>query len=788
MTPAEASDRLAALRAEVAAHDERYHREARPEISDFDYDQLKRQLADLEAEFPAEAAEIGAGSPTKRVGDDRSAGFVRARHRQAMTTLDNTYDEKELRDFHARLAKLFGRADLAFSVEPKIDGASISLTYERGRLVRAVTRGDGEEGDDVTANVKTIANLPHALKATREVARAGALGPAAAGTEAGVTAGAAGAAEAHAADLGSGASPLPARIEIRGEVFLRFEEFARINAAEQEAGGEPYANPRNLAAGTLKLLDSAVVAARRLEVVLYGLGACEPAAPVASQSEWHARLAAWGLPTLEHRSDVVGIEAVVAAIRALDAVRGGLPYATDGVVVKLDDFALQARAGYRGEGQSARKLSPRWACAYKFAPEQAETRLRSIAIQVGRTGVLTPVAELEPVLISGSTVARATLHNADEIARKDIREGDFVAIEKAGEIIPVVVAVNLARRTPECVPYVFPLACPECATPVVRVEGEVAIRCPNADCPAQLVTRLDYVAGRAVLDLESLGGVVAEALVRTGAVRDVFDLFALEVDNLGALNLGTPETPRILGLKNATKIVDSISRARARDLGRWLLALQIRDVGGTTAQDIAAAHGTLDAVSNSQMLVRLARLADVVAEMAVASPRSRLNPPKDEAERVGRAARHAALAGEKAELETHRERTPGADKIGYEAARHTRDFFASVRGRRAITRLAELGIAPQASRSAAAPVLGALAGKTFVLTGTLPTLARDEAKRLIEAAGGKVSGSVSGKTQYVVAGEEAGSKLEKARSLGVRVLDEEALKTLLAQSRDVLDG
>lgn len=752
MTSAEASTRIAALRAEIAAHDERYYREARPLVTDFEYDILKRELADLEAAFPAEAAALGAASPTKRVGDDRSEGFARVKHKAAMTTLDNTYDETELREFCARLAKLVGREGLAFSVEPKIDGASISLTYERGRLVRAVTRGDGEEGDDVTANVKTIANLPHELRATSRP---------------------------PSDDLFALAPEWPELIEVRGEVFMRFEEFARINAAEEEAGREPYANPRNLAAGTLKLLDPSVVAARRLEIVLYGLGACEPEAPVSSQRAWHARLAEWGLPTLELRRDVVGAEAVVEAIRALDAVRGGLPYATDGAVVKLDDFALQARAGYRGEGQSARKLSPRWACAYKFAPEQAETRLRCISVQVGRTGVLTPVAELEPVLISGSTVGRATLHNADEIARKDIRAGDFVTIEKAGEIIPAVVAVNLAKRTPECVPYVFPSTCPVCATAVVRVEGEVAIRCPSADCPAQLVTRLDYVAGRGVLDLESLGGVVAEALVKTGAVRDVFDLFALEAEKLGALNLGTEEAPRILGVKNATKIVEAIARARSHDLGRWLLALQIRDVGGATAQDIAAAHGTLDAVVASELLPRLARLADVVEEMSRISPRSRLNPPRDEAERAERTARHAALAGEKAELEAHRERTPGADKIGYEAARHTVEFFASERGRRAVARLAELGIAPKAARLATAVAQGALAGKTFVLTGTLPSLSRDEAKQLIEAAGGKVSGSVSAKTHYVVAGEEAGSKLEKARALGVAVLDEAGLRGLL---------
>ncbi|MEI6052857.1 MAG: NAD-dependent DNA ligase LigA, partial [Opitutaceae bacterium] len=539
MTPDSASLRIATLTAEIRRHDELYRNRARPEIGDFEYDALKRELEELERQFPALMV---ADSPTQRVGDDRSEGFVRTKHRLAMTTLDNTYDEGELRDFDTRLSKLFGREDLLYSVEPKIDGASISVTYENGKLVRAITRGDGEEGDDVTANVKTIAHLPHTLRIP--------------------------------ADLTT--TPVPALVEIRGEIFLRFSEFSRINQTQEEAGLEPYANPRNLAAGTLKLLDAGEVRARGLEIVLYGFGALEPQGLLASQSEGHAALAQWGLPTLEHRRTVRGIEAVVAAIRELDAHRSTLPYATDGAVVKLDDFALQQQAGFRGEGQSARKLSPRWACAYKFAPERAETRLKAITIQVGRTGVLTPVAELEPVQLAGTTVGRATLHNRDEIARKDIRVGDTVYVEKAGEIIPVVIAVNLSRRGPECAAYVFPETCPVCTSATVQVAGEVAIRCPNPECAAQLVGRLDYVAGRGVLDLEGLGGVVAEKLVTTGGVRDMFDLFALEAGSLGAMNLGTVEAPRILGVKNAKKIVDAITRARGFDLGRWLLALQIR--------------------------------------------------------------------------------------------------------------------------------------------------------------------------------------------------------------------
>ena len=745
MNLSEARERIARLRAAVARHDELYHRRAQPEIGDFEYDRLKRELADLEAAYP-EAAASGP-SPTQQVGDDRAEGFVRVRHRQAMTTLENTYDEGELREFHARLVRLVGQEDLVYSVEPKIDGASISVTYERGRLVRAITRGDGEEGDDVTANVRTIAGLPTVLLAG-----------------------------------GEGTPPMPDLVEIRGEVYLRFEEFARLNREQEEAGLEAYANPRNLAAGTLKLLDAAVVRARRLEVVFYGLGACEPPDLVSAQREWHEALAAWGLPTLEHRCVVRGIEEALAAIRALDARRAGLPYATDGAVVKLDDLALQARAGYRGEGQSARKLSPRWACAYKFAPERAETRLRAITIQVGRTGVLTPVAELEPVQLAGTTVARATLHNRDEIARKDIRVGDWVTVEKAGEIIPAVVAVNAARRAPECVPYAFPEHCPACGTAAVQTAGEVAVRCPHPDCPAQLVGRIDYLAGRTVLDLEGLGGVVAEALVRSGAVRDVFDLFALKPERLGALNLGTAEAPRVLGVKNATKIVEAIARARALPLDRWLLALQIPDVGGATAQDLAAVHGTLAAVAASEVLPRLARLADVVEEMARVSPRSRLNPPRDEAERAARAARHAALAEERDRIEALRAATPGADRIGYEVARQTVAFFAGERGRRARLRLEELGIVPVAARRATEAAAGVLAGRIFVLTGALPTLSREEATARIEAAGGRTAGGVSRKTSFVVAGEAAGSKLEKARALGVPVIDEAELRRMLGEA------
>ncbi len=749
MSPAEAHARILQLRAEVARHEALYRKEAKPEISDFEFDALARELADLERAFPEFQAP---DSPTQQIGDDRTEGFARAKHRQAMTTLDNTYDEGELRDFHARLAKLLGRDDLAYTVEPKIDGASISVTYERGRLVRAVTRGDGEEGDDVTPNVRLIRGLPAMLRPPEDLTQ----------------------------------PPIPDVVEIRGEVFMRFEEFARLNRLQEEAGLAPYANPRNLAAGTLKLLDPAAAGNRQLEIVLYGIGACEPADLVRSQVEWHAALKAWGLPGLEKIWTPTGADAVWSAIRELDTLRAGLPYATDGAVVKLDDFAAQQVAGFRGEGQSGRKLSPRWACAYKFAPEQAETVLKAITIQVGRTGVLTPVAELEPVQLAGTTVARATLHNRDEIARKDVRVGDTVLVEKAGEIIPAVVRVVLAKRKPECVPYAFPDVCPVCATPAVRPEGEVAVRCPNPDCPAQLTGRLDYVAGRGVLDIEGLGGAVAEKLVATGMVRDLFDLFALEAERLARLEKGettgaltksgkAKKAPE-LGDNNARRILDAIARTRTFDLARWILAMQIRDVGGATAQDLAALHGDLPTLANSTVLPLLVRLADAEAERAEVSPQSRKNPPKDEADKAARVLRTAALAGEIAELEARRDAIPGAAKIGPEAARQVLAFFGSARGRDFTAKLGKLGIAPTWTKVATG---GALTGKTFVLTGTLPTLSREAAKAKIEAAGGKVSGSVSAKTSYVVAGEEAGSKLDKARELGVPVLDEAGLMGLL---------
>jgi DNA ligase (NAD+) len=688
MTPTEAQDRISQLRAEVARHDELYYRRATPEMPDFEYDRLKRELADLEREFPAAALAAGEVSPTQTVGDDRAQGFVRARHHMAMTTLENTYDEAELREFDERLVKLIGRPALDYTVEPKIDGASISLTYEEGRLVRAVTRGDGEEGDDVTVNVRTIRGLPARLTATPE------------------------------------APPIPDRVEIRGEIFLSFDEFNRINQQQDELGAERYANPRNLAAGTLKQLDSALVAERRLEIVLYGLGHSQPASLVTSQTAWHAAIRAWGLPGLQTVTRVTGIDAVIDAIRKLDTERAAFPYATDGAVVKLDDFGQQREAGYRGEGERARKLSPRWACAYKFAPERAEAKLNQITLQVGRTGVLTPVAELEPVQLAGTTVSRATLHNRDEIARKDIRVGDYVWVEKAGEIIPAVIGVNLARRAPECQPYVFPANCPACGTAAVQREGEVAWRCPNDDCPVQVRRRVQHFAAKAGVDIDGLGEAMVDSLVAKGWVHRVPDIYRLRRDDL--LTLGKSVA------KSMDKLLAAIEASKRAELWRFIHGLGITHVGAAAAKDLAAHFGSLE------------RLAE---------------------------AKYADFIGEKGES-----LIPG---IGETMALAILSFFNEPRNRALVSDLMTVGVQPTAPAKSR-PTGTALAGKTVVLTGTLPTLTREEATALIEAAGGKVSGSVSKKTSYVLAGAEAGSKLDKARTLGVTVLDEAAFLVLLS--------
>ena len=674
MTPIEAKKRIAVLRQEVAGHDELYYRQAKPEISDFVYDGLKRELADLEAQFPQFAVKE---SPTARVGDDRLEGFTTYQHRQPMQSLDNTYSEEELRAFHQRLVKLFGREDLAYVVEPKIDGLAVSVTYENGKLVRAVTRGNGVEGDDITTNAKTIRSLPLALKAGKK-------------------------------------HPVPDVIEIRGEIFMALAEFQRINQAREEAGEPVYANPRNLAAGTIKQLDPKEVAQRKLEIVLYGVGFCEP--PVAdSQNHYHELVKHWGLPTVERYWKASGVEEVWAAVRELDKLRHSFAYGTDGAVVKLDSFSFQREAG-------ATSKAPRWAIAYKFAAERAETRINAITVQVGRTGVLTPVAELEPVVLAGTTVSRATLHNKDEIARKDIRVGDHVLVEKAGEVIPAVIEVNLKRRAKECRAYEFPAQCPVCGTAAVQLEDEVATRCPNLNCPAQVRRRLGHFVSKACLDIDGIGGAMIDELVDKGWVKELPDLFKLRREDL--LTLGKSVE------KSTDNLLAAIEAGKRCELWRLIHGLGIPHVGVAAAKDLAAQFRDIDALAQAKMEDFIANKKSVI------------------------------------------------EGIGETMARAIIHYFNEPRNRMMVAALLKVGVKPQAPATKVASGT-AFAGKIFVLTGTLPSMARGEAEAKIEAAGGKVSGSVSKKTSYLLAGAEAGSKLDKAQQLGVPVIDEAEFLKLL---------
>ena len=682
MDSAQAQQRIAELRRVVARHDELYYRKARPELDDVDYDRLKRELPDLEERYPQAAGRAEGESPTARVGDDRTEGFQRYRHRLPMQSLDNTYSEAELREFHVRLARLLGRDDLAYCVEPKLDGLAVSLTYEKGRLVRAVTRGNGVEGDDVTANALTLHGLPRELNKATE-------------------------------------AQIPDALEIRGEIYLTTAEFERINAAREEEGLELYANPRNLAAGTIKLLDSREVARRRLEIVLYGAGYCEPEGNVGpAQSAYHERLRAWGLPVVEKYWRAKGIDEVWTAVQDIDRLRHGFSYGTDGAVVKLDSFDLQNEAGRTSK-------APRWAIAYKFAPERAEAKLLGIAVQVGRTGVLTPVAELEPVILAGTTVSRATLHNQDEIARKDIRVGDTVYVEKAGEVIPAVVGVNLKRRGPQCVEYRMPPRCPACGTEAVRREGEVALRCPNYDCPVQVRRRVQHFASKACVDIDGMGAAMVDIVVEKGWVKSIADLYRLRRDDL--LTLGKSVE------KSTDNLLAAIESSKRAELWRFIHGLGILHVGAAAAKDLAARFGTLEALA-------AAKEEDFIGE------------------------RKASLI----------------EGIGETVASAILDHFRQRRNREMVAELLGLGVDPTPPARRTVGKEGVLAGKTFVLTGTLPTLKREEATALIEAAGGRASGSVSKKTSYVVAGEETGSKLEKARSLGVPIIDEAELRRLVA--------
>jgi len=666
----EARRRVDELRRTVETHDRLYFQESSPRVPDQEYDGLKAELARLERTFPELARD---DSPSRRVGDDRLPGFQTCRHRSPMRSLDNTYSEDDLRAFHQRLARAMGRESLEYVVEPKIDGVAVSLTFEAGRFVRAVTRGNGLEGDDVTENIRgCIRSLPRTL---------------------------------------GGNSP-PAVIEIRGEIFMTSSEFQRINRQREEAGQAVYANPRNLTSGTIKLLDRREVAQRRLDLVLYGLGYAE-GLTVETQDRYHRLLGEWGLPTVEKSWLVQGIDDAWRAIQELDEIRDRFAYATDGAVVKLNSLSAQREIG-------ATARSPRWAIAYKFAAERAETVLRAISIQVGRTGVLTPVAELEPIQLAGSTVSRATLHNAEEIARKDVRVGDSVLVEKAGEIIPAVIEVNREKRPADSIPYAFPVNCPICGTKAVQREGEVARRCPNSDCPAQVRRRVSHFVSRQGLDIDGLGEAVVDQLVSKKLVTRLSDLYRLKREDL--LDLDN------FGEKSVDNLMAAIESSRTADLWRVIHGLGIHQVGATTARDLAQAFHSLEALA-------AASLESLVA----------------------------------------------IEGIGEKSAEGIRAFFEAEANRNLIDELTTLGLDPESPVAGDVAARG-LRGRTFVLTGSLPTMTREEARAKVEATGARVSSSVSRKTDFLVAGSDAGSKLAKARKLGVEIIDEARLEELLTES------
>ena len=740
---AAAEDRIHQLRSELDRHNRLYYMDAAPEISDADYDKLYRELEELEAKHPEFD---NPNSPTKRVGGAPLDSFKQVRHLVRMLSIDDVFElkdaevpEAELIDFYRRLQKNLGRENVEVTVEPKIDGVAASLVYRNGVLDYAATRGDGTTGDDITNNVRTIRSIPLIL---------------------------------------SGDSP--ALLEVRGEIYMPNEAFAAMNAERDEAGLPTFVNPRNASAGALKQLDPKLVAKRPLAFLAHGLGAYEgPGLP--SELDFHALLDRHGIPRNKPVTIAASLDELLDAVRRIDTERHDLGYGTDGAVVKVLDRAEREKLGYTSR-------APRWAAAYKFLPEQKETLLKTVTIQVGRTGVLTPVAELEPVFVSGTTVARATLHNEEEIQRKDVRIGDTVVIEKAGEIIPAVVKVVLEKRPADAVPFsLFDYIggkCPSCGGPISKEEGFVAWRCTNFECPAQAVSKIKQFASRKALDIEAVGETVAEALVNRSLCRTPLDLFTLDEATLGPLNLGTDEEQRRFGEKNAAKVIEALERARHKPLDRWLFAMGIRQVGESAAKELARLHPDLTALANSDLLHNVKEIARLEAERKAVSPRNKENPPADDADKQERQKHHDELKARIDGLIATNSAYRISPDAGQVVAESVISFFESEAGKHVLERMSELGIDPKSENYLPKPAEAdlselPLAGKTFVITGTL-SMGRDEMKRFLESKGAKVSGSISAHTDYLLSGDGGVSKKDKAEKLGVKVIGEDDLAGLLS--------
>ncbi len=744
-------ERYAELCNIVRHNNELYYAQAQPEISDAEYDKLYREIEELEREYPEF---ITPESPTQRVGNDLSEGFRKVTHPSPMQSIDDIFEHKpgegetdaELVEFYQRLCNSLGQNASRVTVEPKIDGCAVTLLYRQGKLAYAATRGDGRTGDDITANVRTIKSVPFTLPA--------------------------------------GA---PELLEVRGEIYMPSADFDQLNA-ERDADGLPaFANPRNATAGTIKLLDAAEVARRPLRFLAHGLGVYEGPA-LATTRDFTDLLDRMGIPRNQPVIYADSLEETRAAVQQVNELRRNLGYGTDGAVIKLDDIALRESLG-----STAR--APRWAAAFKYLPEQKETVLRGISIQVGRTGVLTPVAELEPVQLSGTTVSRATLHNQDEIERKDIRIGDTVLMEKSGEIIPAVVHVVMSKRPAEAVPYSLYDAvggvCPSCGAPIAQEEGQVAWRCTNFTCPAQAAMRTTYFCRREALDIENLGGTVAEALVNRGMISTPLDLFSLTVEQLGALNLGTDEEPRRFGEKNAAKALAALDAARNLPLERWLTAFGIPTIGTVTARTTAKYHRNLTELATGQFLNLLVQLEEGVEQFNALNPKARANKGADKEQlQAQQEELKAQLTATAADFITRgyvQLEADGANKLkftnplGSVSTRKLLAYFGSAAGHAVLKTLGELGINPASAgftENLNNQAEGPLSGKTFVLTGAL-SRPRPEFEKMIAAAGGKATGSVTKNTTYLVAGEGGGSKRDKAAKLGIPVIGEEELITLL---------
>lgn len=690
MTLSEAKTLHAQLADEIRQHDHAYYVLAQPTISDQEYDRLYHRLIDLEKQFPEL---ITPDSPTQRVGGEPLKAFKPVPHLLPMLSLDNTYSQADLRDFVNRVQRLLPGETLDWMVEPKIDGVAINLRYENGVFTCGATRGDGTTGDDITPNLRTIRSIPSRLRGS-------------------------GGARKTAKSAATASRGSPALLEVRGEVYLTRAGFQKLNAERKAAGDETFANPRNAAAGSLKQLDARMVAKRPLDIILYGLGKVEGAD---SQPGSHEEMLAWlkelGFKTPERAWHCRSADELIAAIDELDTLRRNFPYETDGAVIKLNSYAQRERAGFTSK-------APRWAIAYKYAAEQADTLLKGITVQVGRTGALTPVAELQPVFLAGSTISRATLHNEDYIRQKDIRIGDTVTIEKAGEVIPAVVDVVLTRRTGSEVPFRFPQNCPECSSRVSRAAGAVAgdegvvWRCLNPDCPAQIRGRIEHWCARGAMDIEGGGEVLVRQLVSAGLVRDVADLYSLKLSEVAGLER--------MGEKSAKNFLDGVEQSKGRDSWHVLYGLGILHVGAGVAKALGRCFATLD---------------DVFA------------------------------AGQ--------DQLTQCEDVGEVIAQSILQWHGDERNRKLLERLQHAGVNFKSTLFKPQAAAGPLAGKTFVLTGALPHLKREEAAAKIEAAGGKVSGSVSKKTDYVVAGTDSGSKLDKAQKLGIKILDEAGLLRLV---------